>query len=348
MKFKGNFGELILVINGTSATGTYQENGQISGQYVNNTFKGKWSNKGLEGLVEFTVSGTNLDGFWKKGLEAGPMKGKWTGTLVNVESGSTEASQTILLEFEELIEEVFRSQYDTLKNNLANKITTIESIYRDIDQFLSFYFDKFPYHKFPFKALKLAYAHKVCERVLNENSEDNFDDAFHSLNDLFIELSSNYILQNEYYFPDFNGDEDDEDYSRYDLEKVKNDFQKCANEYEDIVEYTSWHISFTMFIFLQYGISMGLYDNSCESEDKFEEFKLWVQKIVGYVNFESHDIQQEIDDSWNQTLDITLRSLEILGDSQITDEDGINKSEYCIEDSQDFSAINFITENFRF
>lgn len=35
MKFKGNFGELTLKINGTEATGTYQKNGALKGEFIN-------------------------------------------------------------------------------------------------------------------------------------------------------------------------------------------------------------------------------------------------------------------------------------------------------------------------
>jgi hypothetical protein len=82
MKFKGNFGELTLNINGTEATGNYQENGTLKGEFVNNTFKGQWENKGMEGLVEFTIKDNKLEGNWKKGIEAGPMKAKWEGELI--------------------------------------------------------------------------------------------------------------------------------------------------------------------------------------------------------------------------------------------------------------------------
>jgi len=81
MKFKGNFGELTLNINGTEAIGTYQENGTLNGEFVNNTFKGQWENKGMKGLVEFTIIDNKLEGNWKKELEPGPMKGKWEGKL---------------------------------------------------------------------------------------------------------------------------------------------------------------------------------------------------------------------------------------------------------------------------
>jgi uncharacterized tellurite resistance protein B-like protein len=84
MKFKGNFGELTLNINGTETTGNYQENGTLKGEFVNNTFKGQWKNKGMEGLIEFIITGDTLEGNWKKGLDPGPMKGKWEGKLQQI------------------------------------------------------------------------------------------------------------------------------------------------------------------------------------------------------------------------------------------------------------------------
>ena len=37
-KIIGNFGELILNVNGTEATGTYEQNGTLKGAFINNTF----------------------------------------------------------------------------------------------------------------------------------------------------------------------------------------------------------------------------------------------------------------------------------------------------------------------
>lgn len=90
MNFKGNFGELTLIINGTEATGTYQEKGVLKGEFINNTFKGQWENKGMEGLVEFTITNGKLEGNWKKGLELGPMKGKWEGALIDLQQETNE------------------------------------------------------------------------------------------------------------------------------------------------------------------------------------------------------------------------------------------------------------------
>jgi len=77
LTFKGNFGELDLKIDGKTATGVYQKSGTITGEFLQNKFIGKWQNKEMEGLIEFTILNDKLEGTWKKGLDPGPMNGKW-------------------------------------------------------------------------------------------------------------------------------------------------------------------------------------------------------------------------------------------------------------------------------
>ena len=123
MKFKGNFGELTLIINGTEAAGTYQENGTLKGLFVNNTFKGHWKNKGMEGLVEFTITDNKLLGNWKKGLEAGPMKGKWEGELIS----------TILDDIDQKsLEQNDTGELDPLFNNVLELTSQIGEVTVDI------------------------------------------------------------------------------------------------------------------------------------------------------------------------------------------------------------------------
>jgi hypothetical protein len=86
MRFKGNFGELELLIEGKVANGKYQENGTLTGEYTDNIFKGIWHNKGLSGLIEFSIIDGKLDGKWKKGIEPGPLKSKWEGQIISDQS----------------------------------------------------------------------------------------------------------------------------------------------------------------------------------------------------------------------------------------------------------------------
>ena len=89
--FKGNFGTLELVVddNGT-ASGTYQKGGTLSGSYKDGEFEGEWENKAMEGLVKFTVSEGTLTGRWKKGKDAGPMRGNWLGEQIGSQTPEKE------------------------------------------------------------------------------------------------------------------------------------------------------------------------------------------------------------------------------------------------------------------
>ncbi|MDI1317750.1 hypothetical protein [Flavobacterium sp.] len=125
VKYKGNFGELSLTVNGTIATGSYQSEGELAGEFINNTFKGKWKNKGLEGCLEYTITDGLLNGLWKKGLEAGPMKGKWWGEMVKENS-----EQSNNYEFDEETPEkdyhpIFNQILNTPENNIACAIATL-------------------------------------------------------------------------------------------------------------------------------------------------------------------------------------------------------------------------------
>ena len=78
--FKGNFGTLELVVDDNgNANGTYQKDGTLKGTYIDGNFEGEWENKGMEGLVKFTVKESRLNGNWKKGKSPGAMRGEWWG-----------------------------------------------------------------------------------------------------------------------------------------------------------------------------------------------------------------------------------------------------------------------------
>lgn len=100
--FKGNFGELDLVVEGEKAVGAYQE-GTLEGSFIDDKFEGIWQNKGLEGRVEFTITDGKLKGTWKKGLEAGPMRGKWFGELAGDDTPADSPSDNQSLKEEETL-----------------------------------------------------------------------------------------------------------------------------------------------------------------------------------------------------------------------------------------------------
>jgi hypothetical protein len=65
-------------------TGAYKDgtlNGKLNGNTLSATFQNTKVN--VSGLMEITFNEKGFDGRWKKGIEPGPMKGKWKGLLVS-------------------------------------------------------------------------------------------------------------------------------------------------------------------------------------------------------------------------------------------------------------------------
>jgi hypothetical protein len=205
MKFKGNFGELTLNINGTEATATYQENGTLKGEYINNTFKGQWKNKGLEGLVEFTITDNKLEENWKKGLEPGPMKGKWEGKLVNSISSNENDQSTENTEDWDIdsvtIREILFTNCDGVSGQDVALSTSAFRPVADIDgiiNYLNYIFSDddanylFKYKKYPDGAI-ILYASTYLLRLGGDIFEDDIDE--YSLNEIIELLKNNGIDQ---------------------------------------------------------------------------------------------------------------------------------------------------------
>ena len=55
--------------------------GKINGTLDGNLLKGTFHVDAAAGLIEFTFDETGFDAKWKQGLEPGPMRGKWLGSL---------------------------------------------------------------------------------------------------------------------------------------------------------------------------------------------------------------------------------------------------------------------------
>jgi hypothetical protein len=343
MKFKGNFGELTLNINGTEATGTYQENGTLKGEFVNNTFKGQWENKGMEGLVEFTIIDNKLEGNWKKGIEPGPMKGKWEGKLLDEEL--SDKSKNFEL-FEALIvDQIFDTitSFKQLRNHLLGRLPLLKEIANNFDEFLEYYYNKNDV-KIPFWGkTKLDYSHTICMNILNEADID-YDQHFEEYSYFTKEKASELLSNNNLYFPSFKNEDD---FAKYDLDELINDASKKLNFFDNKEDYCRWHIAFIIYHYLTFGLE-DLYEDNCEDEDSLEEFSIWVQKIVGTYWFQDHSISDKLDDPGNEILSHTIKLLEIMGDTSIVDEDSLVKEIYRAEDSEDFSAIEFIRNEFKF
>jgi len=80
--------------NGDTVTFTEGKKGTINGSYTDSTLTGVFDGNVLKatfhnskvnavGLMEITFNETGFNGKWKKGIEPGPMKGKWLGELTS-------------------------------------------------------------------------------------------------------------------------------------------------------------------------------------------------------------------------------------------------------------------------
>jgi hypothetical protein len=69
-------------IKGNKSKGTF------NGTLENNCLKGTFFVDGVAGLMEFTFSEIGFQAKWKKGIEPGPMRGEWKGTL-NIDTQTT-------------------------------------------------------------------------------------------------------------------------------------------------------------------------------------------------------------------------------------------------------------------
>ncbi len=80
---------------GNSITGDYI-GGTLTGTLEGNVLKATWHNKKTNGagLIEFTFTENGFDCKWKQGIEAGPMRGKWTGKLPEAKPKAVKETAT--------------------------------------------------------------------------------------------------------------------------------------------------------------------------------------------------------------------------------------------------------------
>tara|TARA_Y100000385_G_scaffold39678_1_gene36899 strand:+ start:54 stop:980 length:927 start_codon:yes stop_codon:yes gene_type:complete len=93
--YKCSFGIVKITIDGDKCTGSYQKNGEFNGSIDGNIVKATWNNEGQEGLIVLDLSDDKLAGKWKKGLDDGPMRGKWNGVIVNSNENNESDEESI-------------------------------------------------------------------------------------------------------------------------------------------------------------------------------------------------------------------------------------------------------------
>jgi hypothetical protein len=97
--------------------------GKINGTLENNILSGTYHVDSTAGLIEFAFTENGFDAKWKQGIEPGPMKGKWTGSLKSQSDNNQSVNEKTSLspeqskwfeedtwEFENLPKEWFESK----------------------------------------------------------------------------------------------------------------------------------------------------------------------------------------------------------------------------------------------
>jgi len=72
-----------------------KDKGDVIGMIDQNQFKGKFIVAKSEGLMDILFTETGFEAKWKKGIEPGPMKGKWMGEILEDEK-NIEKSKSII------------------------------------------------------------------------------------------------------------------------------------------------------------------------------------------------------------------------------------------------------------
>ena len=104
-------------VNNGGITGTYP-NATLTGTLEGNVLSATFHNSAVNavGLIEITFSENGFEGKWKKGLEPGTMRGKWSGTI----EAEIEKNEVIVKRRVSLYE--FCQEYD------GNRLLELESI----------------------------------------------------------------------------------------------------------------------------------------------------------------------------------------------------------------------------
>jgi hypothetical protein len=112
--------------------------GKINGTLENEILKATFHVDAAAGLIEFTFTENGFDAKWKQGIEPGPMKGKWTGSLNSQSDNNQSINEKTSLSPEQLkwIEEGSWDYEKVPKDWLESKefmLTAVTNYGRDLE-----------------------------------------------------------------------------------------------------------------------------------------------------------------------------------------------------------------------
>ncbi len=107
--------------------------GKINGALENNVLTGTFHVDAAAGLIEFTFTENGFEAKWKQGIEHGPMKGKWTGSMKSQSESNQSINEKTSLSPEQLkwIEEKSRDYEKVPKEWLDSKEFMLAAVNND-------------------------------------------------------------------------------------------------------------------------------------------------------------------------------------------------------------------------
>jgi hypothetical protein len=139
MDISGNYrtphGDMKLSSNGNIVTGSYAAKGTIKGELKGSTLSGEWSNNGATGLFEWDFGQDgNFKGKFKKGLDQGVLKGKWSGTRISEEQGTTSREIKNIDSANAYLEHIKHKASNNEKLSKASVVELLENYSKEFDE----------------------------------------------------------------------------------------------------------------------------------------------------------------------------------------------------------------------
>lgn len=105
--------------------------GKINGTLDDNLLKGTFHVDAAAGLIEFTFSDAGFDAKWKQGLEPGPMRGKWLGSLEQLIDLNKQLPETNKQQIQFFLEINSVEEYRINYGNFYAELEVDESTFED-------------------------------------------------------------------------------------------------------------------------------------------------------------------------------------------------------------------------
>jgi len=241
-----------------------------------------------------------------------------------------------------------------LKSMLLKNVEMVASVYESFISIEKKYFEEFPVESNFRKLVDFNYTHLILNNLYTHECFEDYDinddggmyDYEENRMGKYNKLAKESLVSKGVYFPSFTHEDDDIDFASYNLDLIKKSFKILETEFEDLIEFSQYHVDFVVKNGLRFEIKSSCYDENLV--DGYEEFKIWVYKFSNQWDFKDHNIIEGLDDGMNEVWSRVVEGISDLADREMTDKEGIPFPEYCDDGTQDFNSMKFLDINYNF